>query len=66
LLKEPGTGLNVGGLQTFGKIFSLSFTTDSGLLESLLLLLDGRALFNWLAVTPSASEEHVGDAVSDG
>lgn len=46
--------------------FGLSFTADSGLLEGLLLLLNGRSLFDRLALSTTASEKHMGDAVSDG
>jgi len=45
---------------------SLGFTANSGLLECLLLLLDRRTLFNGLAMSTSASEEHTGDAVPNG
>lgn len=51
----------------WGRTFGLGFTADSGLLEGLLLLLlNRRALFNGLTASASASEEHVGDTVSDG
>lgn len=50
-----------------GRTFGLGLTADSGLLEGLLLLLlNGRTLFGWLAGSTSASEKHVRDTVSDG
>ena len=49
-----------------GRTFGLGLTAESGLLEGLLLLLNGWTLFGWLAVSTSTSEKHVGDAVSDG
>ena len=48
------------------RTFGLGFTTHSGLLEGLLLLLNGRALFNGLTVPASASKEHRGETVSNG
>jgi hypothetical protein len=48
------------------RTFGLDITADSGLLEGLLLLLNGRALFNGLTVSASASEEHGGETMSDG
>jgi len=66
LLKEPRAGLNVSSFQAFCEIFGLGFTTHSRLLEGLLLLLNGRTLLNRLALPAPASEEHVGETVSDG
>ena len=43
-----------------GRTFGLHFTADSGLLESLLLLLNRRCLFNGLVMPAPASEEHGG------
>lgn len=48
------------------RTFSLGFTANSRLLEGLLLLLNGRTLFNGLAVSAPASKEHRGETVSDG
>ena len=48
------------------RTFSLGFTTNSRLLERLLLLLNGRTLFDGLAVSAPASKEHRGETVSDG
>lgn len=45
----------------------MGLTTDSRLLEGLLLLLlNGGTLFNRLTVSASASKKHVGETVSDG
>ena len=48
------------------RTFSLSFTANSGLLEGLLLLLNGRTLFDGLAVFASPSKEHGGETVANG
>jgi len=48
------------------RTFSLDFTANSRLLEGLLLLLNGRTLFDGLAVSAPASKEHGGETVSNG
>ena len=47
------------------RTFSLGFTANSGLLEGLLLLLNGRTLFDGLAVSAPTSKEHRGETVSN-